>query len=409
MSITMQSADKLRVPYIKVLLYGETGTGKTTLATKMSLGLVQFSKLDKPIYFYDTEESSKAVYDEFLKPNKVKMEVCSSRSLRELKEFLELASGKASIAIVDSISHVWQFTMRNYLDKKNQAKKKKCQAKGWNYSPQKRLYMNDWLEIKPAWVECFDDPFLQSRVHVIQCSRSKNLFDQELEDDNNKNSKTLVHVGTAPRTESNSAYEPYLMIEMIREVNPKFQNNPKKERKFTRFAVVTKDKMHVLDGRVLENPGFESIVPHIEKFDIGEEKSDADLSGSDNLFEDVSGDFEAIQKKKKVCLENIKDGLVRVFPGTGEKEKAKKTTVLKALSGQSSWAKWETMNSDKLEFYETCVQEIENLYSCFCDIRDNGKVPDTDGQKEAVSLFGFKNVSELEKSIKDLAAKTKGT
>lgn len=405
MSLTMQSADKLRVPYIKALLYGETGTGKTTLATKIALGLVQFSKLDKPVYFYDTEESSKAVYDEFLKPAKIKMEVCSSRSLSELKEFFGLAQEKGSVAIVDSISHVWQFTMKNYLDKKNQAKKKKCQANGWNYSPQKRLYMNDWLEIKPAWVECFDDPFLQSRIHVIQCSRSKNLFDQELEDDNNKNSKTLIHVGTAPRTESNSAYEPYLMIEMIREVNPKFQNSPKKERKFTRFAVVTKDKMHNLDGRVLENPGFESIMPHIEKLDIGKEKNEVNLTGSDNLFEDVSGDFEAVQKKKKVCLENIKDGLVRVFPGTGEKEKAKKTTILKALSGQSSWSKWETISVDKLKFYELCAQEIENLYSCFRDIKDNGRVPDTESQKTAVSFFEFKNLPELEKNTKSLALK----
>lgn len=329
-------ATEQKISYSKTLLFGETGTGKSTLAAKLAIGLIKTYDLPKHIVFYDTERRAKAVYDEFVKPEKIEMEIVESRSLQDLYDFICYCEEKEAIGIIDNATHVWQYVMENYLYKVNQYKK----SRGWQ--PQKRLYLNDWIEIKPEWVKKFDAPFTAKKCHLIQCARAKNVFEEELQNENDPNSAKLKNVGSAPRTESNSAFEPYLIIELFRDINTAFENNHKLS-KYIYSAVVAKDNFHAINGRFFNNPSFENFDPHFKKLNINDEQQkDVDLSGHDDTFDYKTSENKddgriAEKKKREILLEEIKNELFRQFPGQTKDDKLARMNLCKSVFNTDSW------------------------------------------------------------------------
>lgn len=401
-------AENQKIAHAKVMIFGPTGSGKTTLAAQIIKGLVEKYKLGEKVYGYDTERRLKAVQNKIFSPAGLSLNLVESRSLQDAFEFMQMCSEDGVPGLMDNTTHVWQYCMENYLHHVNEARRKQY---GDRARIQKRLYLNDWQELKPEWNRKFDTPFVSLKAHIVQVCRDKNVFSEFEEEKGNKKSRSIQQAGTAPRIEGNSAFEPYLIIETVQDYNEEFGKKSGAS-KYVFKAVVVKDNFGPLTGKEFVDPKFSDFLPSFDALDIGESANAYDLSGQDENFkelEDVDGSTLGNHQKRKIYLDNIKDVLIRIFPGTGEKDKAKKSTVLKALAGESGWSKWESMHLNRLEFYQTVVQELERLYSAYLDITSSVDPKDqTPENKKVVKFFEFKNNAELERNVRQLAEELQG-
>src|ERR1700752_117247 len=93
--------------YLKMGLYGNTGSGKTYTAGKIAIGMAKALKSKKPVAIFDTETGSDFLIPLFEKEG-IKLVVIKSRSFAKLVEATKEAQQIADVFIVDSISHVWE-------------------------------------------------------------------------------------------------------------------------------------------------------------------------------------------------------------------------------------------------------------------------------------------------------------
>lgn len=175
--------------------YGDAGSGKTFTASKVAIGLVEFIKSKKPVFFLDSETGSDYVLPMFKKAG-VDLQVAKSRAFQDLLEAIDLVEEEGSVLIVDSISHYWDELMESYKKKKNIT----------------RLFVQHWMELKPTWRE-FSTKFVASKLHIILCGRSGDVWSDVADDEG---VKTLTKIGTKMRVEKETSYEPSLLVEMER-------------------------------------------------------------------------------------------------------------------------------------------------------------------------------------------------
>lgn len=322
-----------RQAFLKMGLYGSEGTGKTMTAFLVALGLHRHIKSKKPIAFFDTETGSDFTL-ELAKKAGVKLLVVKARSIEKLGEAFKEAPSLADIFLIDSITHPYKELTESYLD---QAKKK--------YG-KRFITVRDWGIIKPLWAQNFSTPFVNSPLHCIWCSRSKNLFEEvEDEEAGGRHSTKMVSLGTAPRSETESAYEPSLLVEMSKVYH-------KEGGKYYRHATVVKDRTMRIDSKEFDfeafdpdkatkdflqnNPTFQAFLPHIQHLNLGGEHEGFDPTTSAALFDDGPKDVAAYQRKREIALENIENGLAMLFPGSTGKDKSARLAILSELAGTAS-------------------------------------------------------------------------
>ena len=92
--------------YLKMGNYGGAGSGKTWTSALVAIGLSSRVGDGKPVAFFDTETGSDYVLTLFRDAG-VELLVVKSRAFADLVEFVSEAESKCSVAIVDSITHVW--------------------------------------------------------------------------------------------------------------------------------------------------------------------------------------------------------------------------------------------------------------------------------------------------------------
>jgi hypothetical protein len=225
-------------------------------------------------------------------------------ALKEAKEI-------SDILIVDSITHVWKELMEAYKRKK-----------GLDY-----VEFQDWAIIKKEW-EAFTEQYLNCPLHVIVCGRAQDMWEYET---NDRGKKELVKSGTRMATEKNLAYEPSLLVEMEKVIQPNTDQ-------WTPRAWVLKDRFATLDGKVFDRPTFETFAPHIKMLNLGGEHVGVDTkSSSEGLFAPDSPDSRAeYGKKRDIAIEEIKDEVDRRWSGMSAEQKNARIDVLMAVFGTSS-------------------------------------------------------------------------
>jgi hypothetical protein len=102
--------------YLKMGNYGGAGSGKTWTTALVAIGLSSRLSDGKPVAFFDTETGSDYVLPLFRDAG-VELLVVKSRAFADLVEFVFEAESKRSVAIVDSITHVWD-ELREAYEKK---------------------------------------------------------------------------------------------------------------------------------------------------------------------------------------------------------------------------------------------------------------------------------------------------
>jgi len=113
---------------------------KTYTAALLAIGLRRQKNLEGPIAFFDTEASAQYISQMILKETGNELLGFQSRSLSDAVTFLKTCEEQGvSVAIVDSVSHLWDEVKDTYLKQKNEA----LVRRGKN--PKSRLEFQDWM------------------------------------------------------------------------------------------------------------------------------------------------------------------------------------------------------------------------------------------------------------------------
>ena len=229
------------LPFFKMGIQGEAGSGKSYTMAKVAAGLHRFVKSDKPIVLFDTENTAGFIVPRFNEA-KIKVRVRQTRSLTDLSKAMDFCeSGEAGILLIDSITHIWDNFLKAFKE-----------AKGRTF-----IQFQDWGELKPTWKEQFSDRMVLAQYHVIFTGRQGDIY--QYQEDEGTGRRELVKTGIKMRTEKETPYEPDVLVLMERH-----ESLLGKEKEIYRNATVLKDRAAVIDGKVFKNPGFSCFKPSIE-------------------------------------------------------------------------------------------------------------------------------------------------
>lgn len=180
---TFRKAERSQV-YLKLGITGPTGSGKTMSALRLAMGLV--AGAGKRVAFIDTENDSASLYSD-----RFDFDVITIAPPFEAEHFTNgvrgAVDGGYGACVVDSASHFWKGVLefKDALDRR-----------GGNS-------FTNWKDADKKFDPVIAE-FLQSKIHLICCMRSK--MDYILED-NGKGKQAPKKVGLAPIMRENIDYE----------------------------------------------------------------------------------------------------------------------------------------------------------------------------------------------------------
>jgi len=314
---------KPEMAYLKMGVYGEGGSGKTFTATKVAIGLHRYIKSKKPITFLDTETGSDFVLRQY-EEAKIKLLVAKTRAFSDLVDGIDEATGASDILICDSITHYWNEMVEAYCKKNNI----------------KTLTLRHWQPIKKEWRE-YTTRYINSKIHFIMCGRAADKW-EDVEDADGV--KEMKKVGTKMRAETEIAYEPSLLVEMV-----KHHETARAGGGWINRAWVEKDRFDLINSCSFDNPGFETFLPHIERLNLGGDHKAVDMErNSEGRFDnDRSGIM--YHRKHDELVENIKAEIYIAFPGQSAEEKTGRSNLMKEIFDTRSAKAVEHMNNSLLE------------------------------------------------------------
>ncbi|HYM31830.1 MAG TPA: AAA family ATPase [Candidatus Cybelea sp.] len=365
---------QITAAYLKMGIMGKQGGGKTKTAGKVTRGLIKHLKklglsyASKPVAFYDTETGSDFLVPDF-EADGIPLMVAKSRTLKDLVEAIDWAEKEASALIIDSITHPYREMIAAFLRKKNRS----------------FLQIDDWQYLKGdhGW-QMFTDRFINSNLHIIMCGRAGDDLDQYT-DENGK--RQLEKVGVKMKTESETGFEPSLLIEM-KLIEQNAMEKAARKRTFVNRAIVVKDRWDVINGDEIDNPDFADFLPHIERLALGGTHVGFRNTGdSTAILKTEKRDWQPVQRK--IVLDEIKDILLMHVPGQAAADKQRRVILLKEHFS-AGWVEIEE-TFDLLTLragYDSLHQELEGKPSRYAaameaeivppiadDIPDHSKAP----------------------------------
>jgi hypothetical protein len=325
-------------PYFKAAFQGHAGSGKTFTAALMARGLHKQLELTTPIIIYDTEQSSKFLRPLFKRAG-INVQVKRSRTLTDLVKTFDFCEGQGEpfILVIDSITHVYEGFIDAYKRRKNRS----------------FIQFQDWGYLKPEWKKLFSDRLVNTPNHVIFTGRQGYTYDQEADEETGK--KELVKTGVKMKAESDTAYEPDILVMMERHQDPKTF-------KHTHRATILKDRSDLIDGQSFDDPDWDTFRPVVDF--LLEDVIDApERSQSDDgdLIDD--GDRrQNFKKQQEIWFERISAQLDRVAPSNTKEGKALRAELtLKAFNDASTTA-IKSMTPEELEFgHDALRREVEAI------------------------------------------------
>jgi hypothetical protein len=303
-------------------IYGIAGSGKSFTASKVAIGLSNFIKSDKPIAWADTETGSDFVRPRLFDPAGKKLLVAKTKAFADLLKIADEAEAACDVWIIDSISHFHDELIASFLAK----------------NELKRLRLRDWQPIKATWKD-FTDKFINSKLHIILCGRSSDVWEEK--EDPQDGSLELKKVGTKMRAEKEISYEPSLLVEM-----EAVQLLARVDRQVVRRAFVKKDRFDILDGKFFDNPDFDTFLPHVQLLNIGGEHLAVESGRNSQALLDDPNTGEKRALNKEILCEEISNEIKKLYPGQSEKDKLDRIKLLEEVFGTNSWTKISTLTKN---------------------------------------------------------------
>lgn len=265
---------KCEQAFLRIGVYGPTGSGKTFSTLLFAEGL---AKLEKKRVAYIDSEHGTDFYVEHVPQRKVHPEpfdidCLDTRSLTEaLREAKKLSFNEYGVIVIDSITHFWEAAIAAYEGKKTSIGS---------------IPMHAWGSIKRPYKELINF-LLNAQAHIFILGREGNEFARDEETDE------LQVIGKKMKSEGETPYEPQILLRM----EPlKKQNSP------TVFRIYAeKDRTGLLAGQLISNPSFENVIAPLLPL-LG--KTQAVIPGADETAaEDAVALAEAEAVKQSASLE----------------------------------------------------------------------------------------------------------
>lgn len=311
--------------HLKAGFMGKQGAGKSMTGGLLAIGLIKHLKAlgisyaNKPVAFFDTETGSDWLIPLFEEAG-IPLMVAKKRSFADLVAAVKWAEQNASALIIDSITHPWRELQESYMKKKQRS----------------FLQISDWQYLKGpnGWAQ-FSELYINSKLHIIMCGRAGDDTEQYTDDDGKIQ---LEKVGVKMKTETETGFEPSLLVLMERDMN--LRTN-----KVAHVASVVKDRSMLLDGKdftfhshdsegnrlptdVLVRQTWVAFEPHIKRLNLGGEHIGVQSSGdSTHILKTEKRDWAPVQRK--IALDEIANLLTMHVPGQGVAEKQRRITLLK--------------------------------------------------------------------------------
>ena len=308
--------------FAKIGIMGFNGAGKTFTAKEIAIGIC--NKIGaKQVAFFDTEKGS----DFLVKPFEaagIDLLTHKGRAFKDLIAIIkECESGGVPVLIIDSITHVW----RDLCDSYQQQQKRRF------------LEMRDWGVLKKQWSE-FTDLYINSKLHILMLGRAGDVYETEKDEVTGKN--VMIKNGTKMRVETETGFEPDLLIEMERV----WENDV-----LVNKAYVVKDRSNTMNGKEFTKPTFKSFESFFNYINLGGEHKGIDTTrNSKDIFDNPDYSAAELSRRREIALEKIAEAFVLVgLEGRSADVMKQKTEKLIKVFGTSSWTAISTMRATELE------------------------------------------------------------
>ncbi len=313
--------------YLKMGIFGDTGSGKTWTAHLVAKGLHKYIKENRPVAFFDTETGSSFIKPSFDKDG-VPLVAFQGHALTDLTQAIKEAEEHCSVLIIDSISHVWEEYTDSYLKKSRHG----------------FIELWDWKPIKSKWREEFTNLFVNSKLHIIMCGRESGVYEEREEVKGGKIVTKSIRTGDKMKAESEVGYEPSILCQMEKV----YQEDGGK---YARKCNVIKERFNVIDSKEFINPSFKDFLPHIKLLNIGGDHIGIDTShDSTSLFNEPNNTWDERRRQVNVTLELISAELTKAdLDGTSANAKKARIQLMEDVFGTASKAAVEAMRLEDLE------------------------------------------------------------
>ena len=312
--------------HLKAGFMGKQGSGKSVTASLFAIGLVRYLKeqgigyANKPVAFFDTETGSDWMIPLF-KEVGIPLVVAKKRSFADLVAAVKWAEEHASALIIDSITHPWRELQESYLKKKQRS----------------FLQIDDWSYLKgpQGWAQ-FTDLYINSKLHILMCGRAGDDTEQYT-DENGK--RQFEKVGIKMKTETETGFEPSLLVLMEREMDLRTKKTSHK-------ASIVKDRSMLLDGKDFTFHGYDeqggklptdvlvrqvwaAFSPHVQQMNVGGKHVGVDASGdSTAMIKTEKRDWTPVQRE--ICVDEIQTLLALHYPSQTADDKKSRLKALLA-------------------------------------------------------------------------------
>ena len=355
--MTIKLAPAIGPAHLRLGFFGKAGSGKTyTMAKLLSQFIAEYAP-DKQLAMFDTEGGAGYIAHMVKAITGKDLLVVTAQTFSELLEFASLCRDNGYVAMLDSATHPWRSLCADYLE----AKKSRVIGAGGNPHTV-RLSLKDWGPIKDMWAK-FADAFRYDPVHWAICGREGDNWTTVTDDEGNDE---LRKDGEKMKTETETGYEPSLLVQMRTHDDPRWTPNSKAS-VVLHEAIVRKDRFDVLTGQVGIDPDIEFFRPHIDLLLLGGQQA-APSGDATPVFEPGGGaNYRTIKARRDGLLENIKDDLLLAWPGQTAADKKAKVEALRRTFGTSSWT--DLTDNDKEYSLDALVDGREILAGIIAEMK----------------------------------------
>lgn len=333
--------------FVKAAFQGGTGSGKSTTAALLLLGLSIEYHQKAPVFTFDTEPGF-----QFLEPvfalEGVKLEIRNGRHFKGMHDCLKEAQKAGACGfVVDSISHPWSELLERFADSTG------------------RVAFHKFSQIKQLWNKWTVD-FLNAPLHAIANGRLAWDYNYEVAEDGRKE---LVKGDSKMRAGGGDSfgYEPHLTCELSHE-RKKLKSGKLGGMEY--HCLVLKDRSRVLNGRelIFDDVGeyklgdykhvLRAFKPHVERLrQIARVQLPDSTSAA--LVPDGNSDYYRRQQVKKAVLEDWDATMELIWPGTAVAMKHNRAIAGEAITGLRSRTKLEQLDPETLQGFVNTLLALE--------------------------------------------------